>query len=372
MTLPNDREMTRLMDRTKTEAFINSNGAFLGSLLCQMKGVTWNETIPTARTDGLVLEWNPTWFISIPEKTRKTVLMHELWHVGLMHGIRRGNRDPDGWNAACDYYINNMLDREGYTFEGTIPLLDHKYDGMNEEAIYDDLMKNAKTRPYTLTGDLAPTPTDPIAVVAAVVSATQQATMAGAAGKLPGSIKTTIDGFLKPKLPWRQLLGRFMEELDEPELSWRKRNRRYPDIYMPGMIAGENGLSHLAYFLDVSGSVSDRDIKRFNSEVKYIKENLQPERLTLILFDTEIHEVFEFYKDDPFEKIVVTGRGGTSLHCVKKYIEENRPTAAVIFSDMECRPMKKPKHNIPILWVRTRTGSSMAHYPSYGQVIDLD
>lgn len=373
MTRPSDSEMTRLMDRVKTAAFVNSNGAFLGSLLCHLKGVTWDETVETAQTNGLSLKWNPDWFISIPEPTRKTVLMHELWHVGLLHQIRRGNRDPATWNSACDYYINWLLHKEGYTFDGTNPLLDSKYAGMHEEAIYDALISNQPQNPvYTLKGDLAEASPDPLNTVAAVVSATQQAAMVGAAGKLPGSIKDTLDGFLKPKLPWAHLLSRWMEDLNETEFSWRKRNRRYPDVYMPGQAPSENGLSHLMYFLDESGSISDEDIRRFNSEIKFIKENLEPERLTLVLFDTQINEVFEFYKDDPFDQIVTVGRGGTSLRCVKKYIEKHKPTAAVIFSDLECSPMDKPKHDIPVLWIRTRKKSRYSHDPEYGKVIDLD
>lgn len=374
MTLPAASEMTRLLDRVKTEAFVNSNGAFLGSLLCQLKGVIWNEQIPTACTNSITLEWNPYWFLSIPEPTRKTVLMHELWHVGLMHQVRRGNRDPEIWNEACDHYINLKLKEMKYTFDGTDPLCDDKYRGMHEEAIYDDLIKNPSPKPKKPNGfsnDLSTAPPDPLKVVTAVVAAKQAAALSGQAGTLPGSINDTLEGFLKPKLPWEQLLYRWMEELSCDEYSWRHRNRRFPNIYMPGTKPGEGGLSHLIYFLDVSGSIEDEDVRKFNSEVKYIKDNLEPERLTLVLFDTKIHEVFEFYKDDPFDAIHVAGRGGTSLTCVREYIEEHKPTAAVIFSDLECKPMKKPKHGIPVLWVRTRPQSSYSHVPSYGKLIDL-
>ena len=137
---------------------------------------------------------------------------------------------------------------------------------------------------------------------------------------------------------------------------------------MPGIRRAEDGLNHLAYFVDASGSVSDYDILRFNSEIKYIKDQLKPNKLSLIVFDTKIREVIVFDEDDTFDKVVITGRGGTSLVCVREWIQANRPTAAVIFTDMECAPMDKPTPPIPVLWVVT---GNRGHSPSYGQVIKL-
>lgn len=365
----NPHELQNLLDRVKTAAFLNDNSAFLGSLMCQIKEFIWDETVKTAETDGVNLWWNPNWFLQIPEATRKSVLIHELWHIGRLHTIRRGERDPEDWNKACDYVINNGMDDDGYTFDGTNPLIDHRFDGMCEEEVYDLIHADAPRMPADWTPDLLE-PEDRVIndLVSQVVMATQQAHIMGQAGNLPGQIQITLDTFLKPVLPWEQLLYRFMEELSEEEFSWLKRNRRYSDTYMPGIRRAEDGLNHLAYFVDASGSVSDYDILRFNSEIKYIKDQLKPNKLSLIVFDTKIREVIVFDEDDTFDKVVITGRGGTSLVCVREWIQTNRPTAAVIFTDMECAPMDRPTPPIPVLWVVTGT---RGHSPSYGQVIKL-
>lgn len=406
---PDTPEFERLVNRMKTAAFTNSNAAFLGSIMCQLGDIIWDETVETAETDGINLWWNPTWFLSLPEQTRKTVLLHELWHAGRLHGIRGVGRDPDDWNDACDYVINGGLAAEGCTFDGTKPLLNRKFDGLSEEEVYDKIhqipppqpcggggqaagqqpqkkqkpggggsgqgqqgqgQQPPKQQPGGFGNDIKQTPqAQQQNAVGRTVMAVQQAQAANQAGNLPGNIKSTLDKFLNPKLPWERLLWRFFEELTEDDISWQKRNRRYPDVYMPGHIKAEGGLVHLAYFLDVSGSVSDHDVLRFNSEVKYVKDQFRPEKMTLILFDTKIQATYEFGEDDEFEKVVIIGRGGTSLDCVHDWIEKNQPTAALVFTDMECYPMEKLTHPIPVMWIVTGHGG---HTPNFGEVIQID
>ena len=389
---PDIPEFERLVNRMKTAAFTNSNAAFLGSIMCQLGDIIWDESVETAETDGINLWWNPTWFLSLPEATRKTVLLHELWHAGRLHGIRGVGRDPDDWNDACDYVVNGGLDAEGHTFEGTKPLLNRKFDGLSEEEVYDKIHQSPPPQPCSSGGqgagqqpqqqqqqqqptggfgnDIKQTPqAQQQNAVGRTVMAVQQAQAANQAGNLPGSIKSTLDKFLNPKLPWERLLWRFFEELTEDDISWQKRNRRYPDVYMPGHVKAEGGLVHLAYFLDVSGSISDYDVLRFNSEVKYVKDQFRPEKMTLILFDTKIQATYEFGEDDEFEKVVIIGRGGTSLACVHDWIEENQPTAALVFTDMECYPMEKLTYPIPVMWIVTGHGG---HTPNFGEVIQID
>ena len=387
---PDTPEFERLVNRMKTAAFTNSNAAFLGSIMCQLGDIIWDESVETAETDGINLWWNPTWFLSLPEATRKTVLLHELWHAGRLHGIRGVGRDPDDWNDACDYVVNGGLDAEGHTFEGTKPLLNRKFDGLSEEEVYDKIHQSPPPQPCSGGGqgagqqpqqqqqqptggfgnDIKQTPqAQQQNAVGRTVMAVQQAQAANQAGNLPGSIKSTLDKFLNPKLPWERLLWRFFEELTEDDISWQKRNRRYPDVYMPGHVKAEGGLVHLAYFLDVSGSISDYDVLRFNSEVKYVKDQFRPEKMTLILFDTKIQATYEFGEDDEFEKVVIIGRGGTSLACVHDWIEENQPTAALVFTDMECYPMEKLTYPIPVMWIVT---GHRGHTPKFGEVIQID
>lgn len=362
--------LDREMDKLKASIFLDSSAAFYSSLMSCLE-LVWDDSIPTAATDGESLIWNPEWFLSLPKEAKKTVMLHELNHVARMHMIRRENRDPKIWNKAADFRINNDLESEGYSFTGLEgALLDHSFDGdgvLSEEEIYDQMIEGAIEIPSVGCwgelegendeGDMkSPSSSSGDAeaqkrkILDTVIQAAQITEMNSQAGTIPGNVKKMIQEFLEPKVDWRAELINYFNEMNSDEWTWSKRNKMVNHIYLPSVESAEDGLEHLAYFVDVSGSISDHDTVRFNSEVKYIQEEISPEKLTLIQFDTEIQKVDVFEKDDPFEEVEIIGRGGTSLEPVKKWIEENEPTAAVIFSDLCCAPMDPLEVDVPILW----------------------
>lgn len=351
-------KMTRELDKTKSAVFLGNNAAFLGSIMCGMNFV-WSRDLPTAGTNGVYFWWNPDWFMQLDPEVRKTVLVHELWHVARLHMLREADRSKEIWNYACDIRINNDLENEGYSFFGTEPWKDHSVDAngiLSEEDIYDLLMQQSKQPPGGSWGDgeadmISQSTEDKQRTVNNVVQALHQAKITGQAGDLPGGIEDIIKKFLEPVVPWEVVLMQFFTDLLHEDYSWKRPNRRYHDMYLPSRFTDDGRLEHLMYFLDVSGSISEKDLLRFNSEVKHIQEVLKPQRLTLVQFDTRITAVKEFKEEDPFDEIEIIGRGGTSLVPVRAYIQEHRPTAAIIFSDLYVSPMQPLDEDIPIIWV---------------------
>lgn len=297
----------------------------------------------------------------------------------------------------CDIRINNDLKAMGFSFAGLEGAwMDDKYPpDMPEEDIYDDLLKNNVQPPpmNPFDGDLGTEPGDPgdgsggggnvqpgpynsgppdkkaaVEQLQAVAQAIQQAKLQKQAGSIPGHLELIVDEFLSPVIPWEQVLFNWFTDLITEDYSWRRPNRRYQDMYLPSLQSDEQRLTCLHYYFDVSGSVTDQMIKRFNSEVKYIKDTFNPEKLVLVMFDTKIHEVYEISENDVFDRIKVTGRGGTCLQCVHSHIEETKPTAAIIFTDLECQPMQPLKVPIPIIW--TVADNPYAKVP-FGQIIHI-
>lgn len=374
-------EMSKLLDKVKSKVFLSkSNAAFLGTLMCSLN-FNWSRDIPTAGTDGINLWWNPDYFNSLPSEgtanaltcSRATNLNHELWHVALLHNMRRGSRNQEIWNIACDIKIDLMLEAEGYSFKGVngVPR-DPKYKGWVEEDIYEDLINNNPPPPNSsctcCSMALPETDKNIQAVVNTVVMAVHQAKLSGQAGNLPGEIEQTLKKFLEPVIPWQQVLMKWFTDMLDEDYSWHRPNRRYDEMYLPSKFEDEGRLAHLVFYEDVSGSITDAQHLRFNSEVKYIQEVLKPKRLTLCQFDVEITDEKDYKEEDPFDEIKIIGGGGTSYHDVRRHIIEHKPTAAVIFSDMYCAPMQPLPFDIPIIWIAINNPGAT---PPFGKMLHI-
>lgn len=374
-----EQELNKLLSKTKIHLFMKRHSAFLASLMGQLRFV-WtlgDAENPTAATDGESIWWDAKFFLGLPKESRVTVLAHELWHVAYHHMSRLKGRHPEKWNIAGDHVINLQLEAEDYSFE-TIEwaLRDPDFLDLSTEAVYELLPDppppptggGGGSVPAPLSGDLRPTQTkeQEMAVMAKVITAVQAAKISNQAGDIPGEITLLIEKFLKPKLPWQQLLRRWFTERNKQDYSWRVPSRRHDDFLLPSLISEDQLMGFNAYE-DISGSVSDANILRFNSEFAHIKREYNPEMMRLCTFDTQIQDTWEISEFQAFEKIEVTGRGGTDLRPVRDHILKTRPTFAIIFTDLECHPMDPVP--CPVLWICV--GNSNATVP-FGTLIHID
>ena len=350
---------------------------FLTSLLYSLK-LVWTDTIPTAGTNGLLLMINPKFFYELSKEERIFVILHELWHVAKLHSIRREFRDHRLWNIACDYHINNLLLTETYSSFKITALKncfkDKKFIGLSEEEIYEELLKQYPNglpdNEYSgnnLSGDLKELDQEEKSkAIAKVMEATQTAKAMGC--DVGSGITTLLSKFIKPRINWKKVLYKYMTALlDKSDYSWRKPNRRFSDMYLPSRVESDGRLTHLLYFLDVSGSIEESQIIRFNSEIRHIKESLNPDKLTLVQFDTRIQRVDVFTSNQKFTNIHVVAGGGTSYNEVHDYILKEKPTASVIFTDLCCTPMQEV--DSPVIWVTREEDLKYASKPLFGKTI---
>lgn len=373
------QELDYLLEKTKYQVFMGKNSLFLGSIMSTTNFV-WDTTISTAATNGTVIVWNPYYFLSLTPRGRVTILKHELWHVGYLDCIRVGSRNHLAWNYACDIRINNHLHNEGEACgisDVKINLwLDHAYDGMSPEDIYDKIypqdiedlvLKYGEAHDDLsdpeIPSEVFPQKIDKWTVLNNLIASVQSTAIGGGggAGSVPGEVETTLKRFLAPKLPWNQLLFNFFNENYQQDYSMKKPNRRFQDMYLPSLVdSDEGGLDHLMFFGDVSGSVNDAEFTRYCSEVKYIKDHFNPEKLTFVQFDMTIQSIKTWEQNELFDEVVRKGYGGTSLDCVRSLILEKKPTAVVILSDLQCTPMEPIAqiYKVPLLWVAVNNGGA--------------
>ncbi len=204
----------------------------------------------------------------------------------------------------------------------------------------------------------APQP-DPLTPQEIETLATQwQQRLAGAAqqamqaGKMSGAMKRMVQIMGRPRLPWRSLLSRYVSSLARDDYAWsRPSNRRGDPAIFPSLRSAQ---LNLTVVLDTSGSINDKEINDFVSEISAIKSNLRA-RITLIACDAELAPgcpwTFEPWEDLEFPE-KVTGGGGTSfIPPFKTADQADRPPDLLIyFTDARGDfPATPPAY--PVIWL---------------------
>jgi len=373
----------------KITMMMQKNTTFYTTILFSLKQ-TISSTMPgmtTAATDGRDLYVHPKFFIDLTPNERITLLAHEALHVALDHMHRIGNRDPKLWNIAADYVINGSLKKAGYTLpQGG--LYDQKYDGMTTEEVYNILDKKSDTEKANLIKpcnggagamngqDIQyPDPQDQDQVTQEDVTeiilraTTQAKAMGQEAGSLPGEIEIELQRTLNPPLPWNVILQHYLTDYAKDDYSFRRPNRRFmPDHYMP--VAYSEAIANIAIFVDASCSVSPNDFNTMITKIAEIQATMNPKKITVIAFDTQIKSVQELTEDDnPFKKLKFKGRGGTRIAPVHTWIGENKPTVTIVFTDGEFPQTDPVDRTAPIIWLihddpkwKSKVGGRVVHY----------
>lgn len=368
----------KAMNKAKIQLMARPDSAFFCTLVFSMK-LHWDESIGTAATDGLNIYFNPEFFMSLNQDEQVFLLIHEAMHPALMHLCRVGSRDHSKWNVAGDYVINHMLIERGFKMP-KIGLHDPQYAGMSTEQVYDllpdnppcpmpDLMQGgdgASGEDKSGTGMSAKELEDKINDI--LIRAQMQSKLAGdKPGTIPGMVQIYLDNLLNPKLPWYQILRRWLKDTIKDDYSFRRPNRRFlPEHIMPTLHS--DGLGEIAIAVDASGSVSDLEFKRFVSETYQILKQLKPKKITLLQFDWIIQGIDEVRTPADLLRLEFHGRGGTCIEPVLEWADTHKPQLLLVFSDGYFRHRdQKPKQNL--LWVIHNNPKFTA---PYGKVITYE
>ena len=340
------------LDRAKYSLVRKKEFTFVTTVLYSLK-VRITDEIPTLATDGISLLINPEFFLDeLDDKTRVTALLHEAWHVAFNHTVRRGNRDPKRFNIAGDYVINLLLTDAGCTaIDGW--LWDRQYSGMTTEQVYDLLPEQPSEEP-DFGGDLMEIP-DGTPEAAQIKETMLRGKLAAQAigappGSIPGEIDRGLEKYLNPKLPWYTILYNELTEMCPDDYTMRKANRRFlPDYYLPTLWS-EGALDHLAIAFDLSGSVSNHQINQGLTEMQAIRDTLNPQKLTVIGWDTCLTDIHELSPEDRLQDVTFNGGGGTDIDPVMHWTNNHKPEAIVIFTDGRFHsPTLDPK--VRVYWI---------------------
>jgi predicted metal-dependent peptidase len=380
----------------------------------------------TMATDGRHLLYDPEFVDRISNPELIGVVAHEAMHCVLGHHFRRGNRDPEGWNIACDYVINAHLLKAGLTLPAMRLYRSEEDLKSYAEKIYAEFPKRPKGQ-----GD-QPCPDGPMGpgpgggngtsnkpsqpgdqegksgdgdkpgngkggksqpkknyggcgAVWDADAATkndkdreekrwevigrQAAQIAKGQGHLPAGMEVFIEP-VKPHLDIYSMLKQFMSAARKDDFSWARPNRRHvhQGIYVPGLHS--YGIGKVVIGIDTSGSMSEDMIAKGLGLCQMVLEEVRPETTIILQCDADVHSDVSYSLGEQLpSRVSITGRGGTSMAPIWDKIEENQydPVCTIMFSDMmmSTPDFGKPQF-FPVLWIST-TG----HEAPWGTCVSL-
>jgi predicted metal-dependent peptidase len=364
-----DREVREQLITARVGLLLKAS--FFGNLATRLKLVNADEWCPTAATDGRNFYYNTRFIKMLKPKEIEFLFGHEVLHCVYDHFGRRGDRDPQLFNIANDFAVNADLikHRVGEKITSVPCLHDPKYDGMSSEEIYDLLYENAekidigalldkmidehldgegdgegegegdgsdqegkgKGRPK-LSAEERQQIKDEIKEAMLAAAATVDG-----AGNLPAGVKRLIKDLTEPQMNWRELLRMQLESTIKSDYTWMRASRKgwHMDAIMPGRQT--EPMIDIAVALDASGSISEKMLKDFLSEIQGIMDSFPAYKIHVVTFDTEAYNPAQYDSDnlDSICDYEVKGGGGTDFDCVYNYLKENEiePKRLVMFTD---------------------------------------
>jgi predicted metal-dependent peptidase len=396
----------------RARAALITGASFFGALSLALK-LEERESIGTAATDSKRLIYSPSYIESLSEPETIGLVAHEVVHNALMHPFRRGSRDPSEWNIACDIAGNSIVLDAGFVLpKGAI--VDRSFDGKSAEEIYaarqsakqapqdsddgeesDDAQQDPEGAPGPAgeespddsgddesaaggpsegqgegdgdgQGEAAPDPGMCGAVLDAADNAPDMAeaqaqaermvrqavaVAARQAGELPAGLRRLVEELDRPRLDWRMVLERFIDDAAERVTDWGRRNKRFNgDFFIPA--SKPDAVSCVAVVRDVSGSVGDDTMAAFNSQCQAMLDGGRVARLYVVDCDADVQGVTEYMAGDTVT-MDTTGGGGTQFAPALEHIAEHCPEAAAIvyLTDLEVYgDAWGDEPGVPVLW----------------------
>jgi len=341
---------------------------FFGNMATRLIVKPCDDWCPTAATDGRHLYYNTQFFNALSNKEIEFVIAHEILHCVFDHILRREGRDPQIFNIACDYIVNNILvrDKIGEVVKMIKIFQDFKYENWASEAVYDDIFNkydeeeleqlgqlldehvdwekpNSKGKSKGGSGgkddDSRPTYSkeELKKIRDEIKENMMSAAQAAGAGNIPGEVERMIKELTEPKMNWREILRQQIQSTIRNDFTFSRPSRKgwHTGAILPGMNFEET--IDIVCGIDMSGSIGDAQGKDFLSEVQGIMDEYTDYNIKVWCFDTKVYNEQEFnvHGGERLQDYQLMGGGGTDFDANWAYMKENDivPKKFVMFTD---------------------------------------
>ncbi len=347
---------------------------FYGDILMHLP-IVENNSIQTAQTNGGKIEYNKKFFSGMTRGQRNFVLMHEVFHIILLH-FKRPKEDLKLWNTAADIVVNNMLlqlrsdmKRVGIPFEEpTVGIFANTYFGETADNIYEKLLLDNRNRRKNSNKvyvqihsrnkkpEKFDAPDDIVLPVEGVDGGNSNSSVGAGLGESAlvriireAALKNrgTMYSYFVPnqiyrlteskRINWQKLLRDFFLEEPDDESSYATPERKYihMDLILPGHGLDNERIEEIWAFIDCSGSISEDDTERFLTQLYRIAKEFKC-IFNICYWDTEVNDVYRrILKEDDILKSPPRHSGGTDINCVYRWIAANKikPDVMLILTD---------------------------------------
>jgi predicted metal-dependent peptidase len=378
---------------------------FWGTLAYKLSA-SFDKSVDSSHVDGKTIRVNPDYFEKLTAPQRNGQFCENIIHCAFNHLWRRGSRDLDRWNRACDQAAWEIISKLQHATDGRITMppnghVNPRYTGLNVEEIYhlmeQEDQKNQQNGgspppPYLSPGSFDQPASDPSDSSdpsdngqdpgdpndgdggqgdsggdspppppsqslqeewkAAVQEAVAAETMRHK-GNLPAWLKHFVDDLTQPKVPWTDYVREFCHRLSRDDYSFRRPNRRFLQrgFVLPSLQS--DALGPIVGAFDTSGSIFcyPQLVQSILSEFQGVLDLCRPETMHLLSCDTQVHQHEEFKPGDSLLHFTPEGGGGTDFRPIFEKINDlPEPPACLIFlTDLEgWFPDQAPEY--PVLW----------------------
>lgn len=388
------------------------NHGFYGLLLMHMI-YSIDEACETAYTDGVRIAFSPSFLEELSDKELDFIMMHEILHVVLQHCLRGEDKDNERYNIAADIVINSTIMHENddkpssitlskygesmhlapdgkegylYTAEEVFEMLQSKqknFDSGNKKSKkagnvgskkgraekvqqsrknmdkpvakrWDDHSQWGKYEEDSTLRDVW------VKNFAECCEAIKVRDSSNKRGTLPMFAERMLEKLKKPQTDWRTILNDFIQE-EICDYSFSPPDRRFQDspFFLPDFneMGKNDNVNDILFFVDTSGSISDKDMTTAYSEIKGAIDQFGGKlQGWLGFFDAAIIEPKPFSSFDEFIAIKPAGGGGTDFQIIFEYVnrhmKEKKPNCIIILTDGYAPfPKEEISNNIPVLWL---------------------
>tara|TARA_Y100000389_G_scaffold169604_1_gene175986 strand:- start:396 stop:1541 length:1146 start_codon:yes stop_codon:yes gene_type:complete len=370
----------------KSRVKLLKKSPFFGTILLHTE-YELTDSIETAATDGTILLINEEWMCSQTEDNFNGVLLHETLHMALCHIDRTKDlSDIMLANIAADIIVNGIIKDNSIS--------------LPKEAIYDDDLKHLGVREiYSILKEKQQENKD-------YISEKYGDEAVNECLKKKGDSASGEESKVSNKSKWEDVINkaktvakmrqagvkgsgmsRVFKELLDPSINWKDALYRYvtasradfegydrrfihDQLYIDDV--GGNRV-HVAAFVDTSGSVDEKLLQEFLSELFFAINSMRGTTGHLYYFDTELYPQGNIEDLDGVPKPV--GLGGTSFVPIMAELDSlsnHNPhvnTVGIIYTDGYA-PMTWKEPETSLLWCIS-PGGIKNEVIKYGDVVRI-